>query len=51
MEGQRALQAQAQQEKSVVSKLDKIRIDQTARAEALEREAKAEEEKVCHSTS
>jgi len=46
IEGQKAAQVQAQQESAVLSKVDKIRIDQTRRAEALETEAKLEETKV-----
>ena len=46
MEGQRAAQAQAQQENAVLSKVEKIRIDQGRRADALEAEAKMEENKV-----
>lgn len=46
IEGQKAAQAQAQQENAVLSKVEKIRIDQGRRADALEAEAKLEEEKV-----
>lgn len=46
MEGQRAAQVQAQQENAVLSKVEKIRIDQGRRADALEAEAKSEEAKV-----
>lgn len=46
MEGQRAAQAQAQQENAVLSKVEKIRIDQSRRADALDAEAKSEEAKV-----
>ena len=46
VEGQRAAQAQAQQENAVLSKVEKIRIDQSRRADALEAEAKIEENKV-----
>ena len=46
VEGQRAAQAQAQQENAVLSKVEKIRIDQSRRANALEAEAKIEEDKV-----
>ena len=47
IEGQKAQQVQAQQEVAVLSKVEKIRIDQTQRAQALEREASVEEIKVC----
>ena len=47
IEGQRAAQAQAQQENAVLSKVEKIRIDQTRRANALEAEANVEETKAC----
>ena len=46
VEGQRAAQAQAQQENAVLSKVEKIRIDQSRRADALGAEAKIEENKV-----
>ncbi|CAL8464758.1 g4293 [Coccomyxa elongata] len=39
VEGQKAAQARLQAEQAVLSKLDRIRIDQTSRADALEREA------------
>lgn len=48
VEGQRAAQAQAQQENAVLSKVEKIRIDQSRRADALEAEAKIEENKVSY---
>ena len=47
IEGQKAQQVQAQQEVAVLSKVEKIRLDQTQRAQALEREANVEELKVC----
>ncbi len=46
VEGQRAEVAQAAATNAVLSKLDKVRIDQAARAEALGREADAEEDQV-----
>ena len=46
IEGQKAAQAQAQKETAVISKVEKIRIDQARRAQNLEREAKEAEEKV-----
>lgn len=46
MEGQKAVQAHIQQEKAVLSKLDKIRLDQSQRAQALEAEAQSAELKV-----
>lgn len=46
MEGQKADQARLQAEQAALSKLDRIRIDQTGRAEALDREAKEAEAKV-----
>lgn len=46
VEGQRAQQARLQAEQAALSKLDRIRIDQTGRAEALHREAKEAEAKV-----
>ena len=46
IEGQKAAQAQAQKESAVLSKVEKIRIDQTRRAENLEKEAKDAETKV-----
>lgn len=50
IEGQKAAQAQAQQENAVLSKVEKIRIDQTRRATMLENEAKTEEAKASKST-
>lgn len=47
VEGQKAAQARLQAEQAVLSKLDRIRIDQTSRADALEREALEAEAKVC----
>jgi hypothetical protein len=46
VEGQKADQARLQAEQAALSKLDRIRIDQTGRAEALDREAKDAEAKV-----
>ena len=46
IEGQKAAQAQAQKETAVISKVEKIRIDQARRAQNLEREANEAEEKV-----
>ena len=46
IEGQKAAQAQAQKESAVLSKVEKIRIDQTRRADNLEKEAKDAETKV-----
>lgn len=46
VEGQKADQARLQAEQAALSKLDRIRIDQTGRAEALDREAKEAEAKV-----
>ena len=46
IEGQKAAQAQAQKESAVLSKVEKIRIDQTRRADNLEKEAKVAETKV-----
>jgi len=40
VEGQKAKQAQVAAEQAALSKLDRIRIDQTSRADALEREAR-----------
>ena len=40
------MQARLQAEQAVLSKLDRIRIDQTSRADALEREAQEAEAKV-----
>ncbi|EIE22903.1 hypothetical protein COCSUDRAFT_16391 [Coccomyxa subellipsoidea C-169] len=45
VEGQKAEQARLQAEQAALSKLDRIRIDQTGRAEALDREAKEAEAK------
>ncbi|BDA50353.1 probable nuclear export mediator factor Nemf [Coccomyxa sp. Obi] len=45
VEGQKAAQARLQAEQAVLSKLDRIRIDQTSRADALEREAQEAEAK------
>lgn len=47
VEGQRADVQQAQAKRAVLSKLDKTRADQEARAEALGREADLEEDQAC----
>lgn len=46
VEGQRAEVAQQAAVRTAMSKLDKVREDQASRAEALGREADAEEDKV-----
>ena len=46
VEGQKAEQARKQQEQAVLSKLEKIRLDQTQRAHTLEEEAREAEQKV-----
>ena len=46
IEGQKAEQARRQQEQAALSKLERIRLDQTQRAQTLEEEAKEAEQKV-----
>ena len=46
IEGQRAEQARRQQEQAALMKLEKIRLDQTSRAQTLEEEAREAEQKV-----
>ena len=46
IEGQRAEQAKRQQEQAALMKLEKIRLDQTNRAQTLEEEAREAEQKV-----
>ena len=46
IEGQKAEQARRQQEQAALSKLEKIRLDQTQRAQTLEEEARDAEQKV-----
>ena len=45
IEGQRAEQARRQQEQAALMKLEKIRLDQTNRAQTLEEEAREAEQK------
>ena len=45
IEGQRAEQARRQQEQAALMKLEKIRLDQTSRAQTLEEEAREAEQK------
>ena len=47
IEGQKAEQARRQQEAAALAKLERIRIDQTQRAHALEREAREADLKAC----
>lgn len=46
IEGQKAEQARRQQEQAALMKLEKIRLDQTQRAQTLEEEAREAEQKV-----
>lgn len=51
VEGQKAEQVRVAAEQAALSKLDRIRIDQTSRADALEREAREAEAKAGFSCS
>ncbi len=51
IEGQKAEQARRQQEQAALMKLEKIRLDQTQRAQTLEEEAREAEQKVRPSLS
>ena len=50
IEGQRAEQARRQQEQAALMKLEKIRLDQTNRAQTLEEEAREAEQKASPTT-